>query len=115
MLEVFSKQAIENKKEAVTISERVEEFAEMNKILKVPIKPFESDKAKVVETFEEKLDIKPKVEEVIIEEKEVPSEAEFLNDKIEVWTDLLDLESDESEIEFLKQKIDVFKDLLDLL
>jgi hypothetical protein len=115
MLEVFSKQAIENKKEAVTISERVEEFAEMNKILKVPIKPFESDKAKVVETFEEKLDIKPKVEEVIIEEKEVPSEAEFLTDKIEVWTDLLDLESDESEIEFLKQKIDVFKDLLDLL
>ena len=115
MLEIFSKQAIENKKVAVTISERVNEFAELNGILKERYSAFASDKAKVVDTFEEKLDIKPKAKEVVIEEKEVSSESEFLNDKIEAFTDLLDIESDESEIEFLKEKIEAFKDLLELV
>lgn len=114
MFEIFSLEAIERKKVAPTISERVDEFAELNEILRGRGSAFASDKAKVVDTFEEKLDIKPKSQEVIIEEKGVSSEAEFLTDKIAVFTDLLELEEDESEIEFLKDKIDSFKNLLEL-
>lgn len=114
MFEQFSLEAIERKKVAPTISERVDEFSQMNEILRGRGSAFASDKAKVVDTFEEKLDIKPKAEEVIIEEKGVSSEAEFLTDKIEVFTNLLELEEDESEIEFLNDKIDSFKNLLEL-
>jgi len=107
---------------APTISERVAEFAKMNDLLKIQIKAFESDKAKVIDIPEQKLDIKPKVkvvepvvevvEETIEKDEETLSEIEYLKQSIQAFNDLLEIEDDEDEIQFLKQKIESFEDLL---
>lgn len=111
--EQFTQEFIERRMVAPTISERIQEFGNMNYILHEVVKPFEEDKAKVVKTYSEELEIKPNLEEV--KEVEEVSEKEFLEAKIEAFEDMLDVEENEDEINFLKEKIEAFKDMLDLI
>lgn len=116
-LEQFTREFVERRAIAPTISERVQEFSEMNYILHERLSTFKEDRAKVVETYAEKLHIKPVSDAVIVEEtinSEEQSEVEFLEEKIDAFRDMLDLTDDEEELKFLGEKIEAFIDMLEI-
>jgi hypothetical protein len=114
MYEMFSKEAEAKKTATPTITERVIEFAKMHEILKDQLKTFAKDRGKVATVFEEKLDIKPKKEKEVKQEKAETSERDYLKGKIESFELLLEIEDDKAEIEYLKGKIESFELLLEL-
>ena len=114
MYEMFSQEAEAKKTATPTITERVLEYAKMHEILKDQLKTFAKDRGKVATVFEEKLDIKPKKEKEVKQEKAETSERDYLKGKIESFELLLEIEDDKAEIEYLKGKIESFELLLEL-
>ena len=117
MFQIFSAEAEAKKDVTPTISERVMEFSQMHYILNEQMSTFAIDRAKVVEVPDAKLDIKPQAEKKESdkkEEKSVSSEANYLEDKIDAFNLLLEIEDDKSEISYLKDKVEAFELLLEL-
>ena len=107
MFEFFTKEALENKSIAPTVSERVEEFKNMN--------PQFLSADETLPTFDDDrvpLATKPVVNKEVIEN--VESESKFLKDKIEAFKMMLEMEDDADEVQFLKDKIEAFEMMLEM-